>query len=574
MQPGRVQSSMLSFVLLCLLVSLRTTSCAGRTSKHAGTDSAPSESIVTSSYYVNTFASVNLTNNIYKYIQHEELRLRIIKNFSGHEKEVPFVKQRLAEFKIIHKSLVKNVTAKRFLTSLRDNHPTTVLVATRNFLATWDSKLANTTIYGKRLQEFLEVNKTIPFPTRKDLNLIATALSIIQVTYNLSIIELTKGKVLGHKGEPLSHADCYDIGKVVLNLGLLDAALQWLEVSVKNYSLDKLNSSRLTFNFSDALASIARIVFQKHDKTRALKLFEKANELDPDNLILYQEYVKHRFGRNVEALYELQIHDIEPWRKKFYNMCLNSTNTTLLSQQRAQLPKLKCRLRSSKSIPYMVYKEEILSKSPYISLIFDVVTDSEVKRLKNDTLHKLKQVPLPGFDRYDVWHYKAGYFKDTYSNSVRQLSLRAGDVTGLNVEQNNEHHFLGEPVHVFDFGIAGLMLPHSELRMNYNERYGGKYRGNRFATLHIYLSDVTAGGATVFTEQNITIVPQKGMAVLWYNYKPSGEPETNMLSATCPLAAGENIVVEKGIWLPPNEATAFCGRSSKSTFVTAHRLQA
>lgn len=54
---------------------------------------------------------------------------------------------------------------------------------------------------------------------------------------------------------------------------------------------------------------------------------------DPDNLVLYQEYVKHRFGRNVEPIPELNIEEVEPWRKKFYAMCYNSTKPARLKRQ-------------------------------------------------------------------------------------------------------------------------------------------------------------------------------------------------------------------------------------------------
>ena len=45
---------------------------------------------------------------------------------------------------------------------------------------------------------------------------------------------------------------------------------------------------------------------------------------DPDNNDLYQEYVAHRFGRNVDTLDELDVDAIEPWRKKFFTLCRKS----------------------------------------------------------------------------------------------------------------------------------------------------------------------------------------------------------------------------------------------------------
>ncbi|CAG5121459.1 unnamed protein product [Candidula unifasciata] len=505
--------------LLFVISMLRTVSASAAHVR--GRQNSP-KSVVTSSYSVRQLASLNFTSNIKKYIDHEQFRLRVIKNFTGYENEVPLVKKRLAELKIIHKSLLKNATANSTLyKSLLENHPTSIQAAVRNFLAVWEDKLTNTTLYGARLREFLEENITIPLPTRADLHIIAKALIILQTAYNLTVSDLIKGRVLGKKGEPLSQADCYDTGNMKL-------------VCITYYSHICSHSNHKHCQ--------PWYCYMKKDQQRALKLLEKANELDPDNLVLYQEYVKHRFGRNVEPIPELNVDEVEPWRKKFYAMCYNSTKPARLKRQMLKHRPMKCRFRVSKSVPYARYKEEVLSKSPYISLILDFVSTREAETIQNETLHLLTDKTLPGIDPYVLWHYKG--------ETISRLSQRAGEVTGLDVHQKDNRKFVGEPV--IDFGVSGLALPHNELHM---------------------LSDVAAGGATVFIEQNITVIPKQGTAVLWYNYKPSGEPENSLLSATCPLAVGQNIVLEKGIWLQPNQPTSFCGRNPKSTFWTADRIQ-
>ena len=44
---------------------------------------------------------------------------------------------------------------------------------------------------------------------------------------------------------------------------------------------------------------------------------------------------------------------------------------------------LNCRLRYGSVIPYAVYKEEIYSFQPYISLIHDIITDREAEMVKH-----------------------------------------------------------------------------------------------------------------------------------------------------------------------------------------------
>ena len=47
---------------------------------------------------------------------------------------------------------------------------------------------------------------------------------------------------------------------------------------------------------------------------------------EPDDHDLYKEYVSHRFGRNVDRLDELDVENVEPWRKKFFGLCRKSLN--------------------------------------------------------------------------------------------------------------------------------------------------------------------------------------------------------------------------------------------------------
>ena len=52
------------------------------------------------------------------------------------------------------------------------------------------------------------------------------------------------------------------------------------------------------------------------------------------------------------------------------------------------------------------------------------------------------------------------------------------------------------------------------------------------------MSDVEAGGATVFTELNLGLWPRKGSAAFWYNLLPNGELDTRTRHAACPVLTG------------------------------------
>ena len=62
--------------------------------------------------------------------------------------------------------------------------------------------------------------------------------------------------------------------------------------------------------------------------------------------------------------------------------------------------------------------------------------------------------------------------------------------------------------------------------------------GNRLATVLFYMSDVEKGGATVFPTLNLTLWPEKGSAVFWFNLKRNGEGDMRTQHAACPVLVG------------------------------------
>ncbi|XP_019626673.1 PREDICTED: prolyl 4-hydroxylase subunit alpha-3-like [Branchiostoma belcheri] len=83
--------------------------------------------------------------------------------------------------------------------------------------------------------------------------------------------------------------------------------------------------------------------------------------------------------------------------------------------------------------------------------------------------------------------------------------------------------------------------------------------GQRIVTFLFYLSDVEAGGATVFPRLNLAVPAVKNSAVMFHDLKKSLDFEEDSQHAGCPVLMGSKWIANKWIHAHGNEFRWPCG---------------
>ncbi|XP_021343226.1 prolyl 4-hydroxylase subunit alpha-1-like [Mizuhopecten yessoensis] len=203
-------------------------------------------------------------------------------------------------------------------------------------------------------------------------------------------------------------------------------------------------------------------------------------------------------------------------------------------------------------IPYYTGKEEVLSYVPRISRFHDVISDMEIMQVKYACKAHLSPANVIGRFGKVMPNYKTRTGETAWiepsEKIAKKLENRVELLTGLDTfyreEMQTTEHF-----ELVNYGLGGHYLNHYDsLDLNKIKTINRDYAlGDRFATWMFYMSDVEAGGATVFPKLNLRILPVKGSAVFWYNLLPSGVRDERSMHGSCPVLLGSKWITTKWI---------------------------
>ncbi|XP_049614706.1 prolyl 4-hydroxylase subunit alpha-1 isoform X2 [Syngnathus scovelli] len=397
------------------------------------------------------------------------------------------------------------------------------------------------------------------FPGEDDQTGVAEAFLRLQDTYQLDTDTLAKGQLPGTSVVPsvLTVEDCYDLGMAAYKDSDFYHTVLWLSQALKQMEEGEMAANVEVVTLLDYQTFA---FFKQGDLEHALESTKKLLELDPENQRANQNlrYFEHHLEKQktgeetAEAPKGRGAHDA-----KYERLC-RGDSIEMTPRRRSRL---FCRYYDNQRHPNLVIapvKEEDLWDKPRIVRYYDIVTDEDMAVYKKLARPRLFRSKVSNHEENRSYAVRTrisqnAWLDDSEHESVAKMVRKMRDITGLDSTT-------AEAMQVANYGVGGQYEPHHDFQGDeIEEPYSHLGTGNRIATWLVYISDVPAGGATVFPQLGAVAWPIKGSAVFWYNLLLNGKGNYQTLHAACPVLVGSKWVANKWLHERGQEFRRRCG---------------
>jgi len=411
-------------------------------------------------------------------------------------------------------------------------------------------------------QQNQDDEEEVYFPSDEDLSGAASALMRLQDTYQLDTHELAKGKLLGKQySRELTAGDCWELGRQSYNIDDHYHTVLWMAEAL---SKSEEETTFKTVSREDILDHLSYSTFKQGNVKEALKLTYDLLDLNP----YHQRATGNRFYFENVLRNEKDYNktDLDNTISKFSTDNLKLTKPgnayylktwteyeRLCRGEKMMNPKVEGRLRCryiTNNHPFLLLapvKEEEAYLNPRLVIYHDVISDPEIEIVKMLAQPRFQRATVQNRDTgiREPANYrisKSAWLSNSEHNHIARISRRISSITGLDMN-------FAEELQVVNYGIGGHYEPHFDYAdaKTGSVFFEGLNWGNRIATWLFYLSEVEAGGATVFPELNAVLRPLKGAAAFWYNLLPNGDGNELTRHAACPVLTGSKWVANKWI---------------------------
>lgn len=168
-------------------------------------------------------------------------------------------------------------------------------------------------------------------------------------------------------------------------------------------------------------------------------------------------------------------------------------------------------------------------EEPLVVVLGSVLDDEECEaliQLSKDLLQRSKIGSTKEVS--DIRTSSGAFLTDVKSNILARVEKRVSAIMGIPIEH-------GEGLHILNYKPGQEYKEH----LDYFAPTSKAAKNNRISTLVLYLNDVEEGGTTFFPKLNLTVCPQKGMAVYFEYFYNDPILNESTLHAGTPVVKGE-----------------------------------
>jgi len=174
----------------------------------------------------------------------------------------------------------------------------------------------------------------------------------------------------------------------------------------------------------------------------------------------------------------------------------------------------------------------ILAKyeEPLVVVLGNVLSDEECDELIKHSREQLQRSKISGDRAENQIRTSSGVFCEE-NETIAKIEKRFSQIMNIPIEH-------GDGLQVLLYTPGQEYQPHYDFFAETNRASAN----NRISTLVMYLNDVEEGGETAFPLLNISVFPNKGMAVYFEYFYKNNEINDFTLHAGTPVIKGEKWV--------------------------------
>ncbi|KAH8261664.1 hypothetical protein KR044_013061, partial [Drosophila immigrans] len=379
-------------------------------------------------------------------------------------------------------------------------------------------------------------------PTLSDMQETLLGISRIEQTYDLKSVDISQGRL--HKqqfNKQFSLRDCLVIANHKYQRGDYTRSAIWYRQAIQRKNEpnsqvydEVIGKADVKLRRKFAMAALMHAAKIRNPKHTGKELQAKVDALmAKTSSIELEKYVREKLAQDVDEFVE----EAKKLQQPASNHELGCRGKFVKKRN------LHCRYNHT-THPFLrlapIRMEEI-NHDPYIVMFHNVISDKEIEEMKNLSVNMYNgysgsvsdnepgSVEIVG---HILWLVKMTPF-------ATRLNRRIMDMTGLDV---NEFKSL----QVANYGLGGYFMPHydyiDEDRVSIDTTAG---LGDRLASIIFYAGDVAQGGMTTFPEIQVSVTPQKGSSLFWYNILDDGTPDERTLHSVCPVIVGSRWTLTK-----------------------------